>query len=63
MARRRLVRRPRPIVLVIHHWQTGKTTRYIDRRRKALKPGKRRSKNRNIYYEHRRNRSDLGRWE
>ncbi len=40
--------------------QTGKRKSIEkDRKRKALAPGKRISKNGNIYYERRRNRSDL----
>ncbi len=39
--------------------QTGKTTVKIDAKRKALAPGKRRSSAGNIYYENRKNRSDL----
>lgn len=41
------------------NYQIGKTSQVIDAARKALAPGKRRSKNGNIYYENRRNRSDL----
>ena len=39
--------------------QTGKTNLRIDRKRKALAPGKRRAKSGNTYYESRRNRSDV----
>ena len=35
--------------------QTGKTNLRIDRKRKALAPGKRRAKSGNTYYESRRN--------
>jgi len=38
--------------------QIGKTIKSIDSKRKALAPGKRRSKTGNIYYESRKNRSD-----
>jgi hypothetical protein len=40
--------------------QTGGSNIYIDRRLKALAPGKRESADGSIYYEYRRNRSDLG---
>lgn len=39
--------------------QTGKSDMSRDRKRKAIAPGKRRSKKGNIYYENRRNRSDV----
>lgn len=39
--------------------QIGKSIKSIDKLRKALKPGKRISKSGNIYYESRKNRSDL----
>jgi len=39
--------------------QTGKSDMARDRKRKALAPGKRRSKKGNIYYENRKNRSDV----
>jgi hypothetical protein len=39
--------------------QTGKSDIKRDRKRKAMPPGKRRSKTGKIYYESRRNRSDL----
>lgn len=38
--------------------QTSKTTKSIDDKRKALRPGKRRSKTGKIYWETRANRSD-----
>lgn len=38
--------------------QTGKSNLKIDKRRKALPPGKRVSKSGNVYYEYRKNRSD-----
>lgn len=40
--------------------QTGKSIKDIDALRKALRPGKRISKNGKVYYEYRKNRSDLG---
>lgn len=43
-------------------WQTGKTTKYIDRLLHARKPGKRRSKSGKTYYERRKNRSDKSKW-
>lgn len=39
--------------------QIGKSIKSIDAKRKALAPGKRVSKSGNIYYESRKNRSDL----
>ncbi|MBI4344739.1 MAG: hypothetical protein HY555_04050 [Euryarchaeota archaeon] len=42
--------------------QTGKTSKAHDIKRHAKKPGVRRSKSRKKYTEHRRNRSDKGRW-
>jgi hypothetical protein len=39
--------------------QVGRTNITIDKSRKALMPGKRISKNGNIYYEYRKSRSDL----
>jgi len=41
-------------------YQIGKTNKARDKKRKALKPGKRISKTGNVYYEYRKNRSDLG---
>lgn len=40
--------------------QTGTTHTKEDKQKKALKPGKRTSKNGNVYYERRANRSDVG---
>ena len=40
-------------------YQIGKSLVQIDKKRKALAPGKRRSKSGKIYYENRKNRSDL----
>lgn len=39
--------------------QTGKTVVNIDRKRKALAPGKRISSSGNVYFERRKNRSDV----
>jgi len=39
--------------------QTGKTTPWLDVMLSAKKPGKRRSKRGKIYYEYRKNRSDM----
>ena len=39
--------------------QKGRSNRKIDSRKKALAPGKRISKNGKVYYERRKNRSDL----
>ena len=38
--------------------QTGKSKTKLDKKRKALAPGKRVSKNGKVYYERRKNRSD-----
>lgn len=40
--------------------QNGATHVYEDKKRQALKPGKRISANGNVYYERRANRSDVG---
>ncbi len=45
-------------VIKVRDRQIGKSKTKVDRRRKALKPGKRRSRNGKIYYENRKNRSD-----
>lgn len=45
-------------VLKISLRQIGSSNLVRDRKRKALKPGKRLSRDENIYYETRRNRSD-----
>lgn len=42
--------------------QIGKSNTRRDMTRHAKKPGKRKSKHNKTYYEHRRNRSDRGRW-
>ena len=39
--------------------QTGTSVLEIDRQLKALPPGKRMSENGNVYYEYRKNRTDL----
>jgi len=52
-------KRRHPRVIVVSKHQIGKSVRKIDKRRKALKPGKRISKNGKVYYESRKNRSDL----
>ena len=39
--------------------QTGKSVKSIDEKRKALAPGKRVSKSGKIFYEYRKNRTDL----
>jgi hypothetical protein len=50
-----------PKVLKVLDYQTGKRISLRrDRKRKALPPSKRRSKSGRIYWETRRNRSDLG---
>jgi len=46
-------------VLKVSTRQTGETTTKLDRKRKALPPGKRRSRNGKVYYEYRKNRSDV----
>jgi len=45
--------------LKVSEHQIGTTIKSIDKMRKALKPGKRISKSGKIYYESRKNRSDL----
>ena len=52
------MRRPKILQIINHQSGTRKDLRQ-DRMRKALPPSKRMSKNGNIYYETRRNRSDL----
>lgn len=47
----------KPLTKVEH--QTGKTNKKRDKARKSMPPGKRMSKTGNIYYEYRKNRSDL----
>jgi len=45
-------------VIKVRDRQIGKSKKKRDTPRKALKPGKRRSRNGKIYYENRKNRSD-----
>jgi len=52
-------KKSKPRVLKISKHRTGTSNRSKDRKRKAMKPGKRISKNGRIYYENRRNRSDI----
>lgn len=52
-------RQTKPKVLKVAKHRTGTTDILRDRKRKAMKPGKRISKNGRIYYEYRRNRSDI----
>ncbi len=51
--------RRKPKIKDIVEHQTGKSNKKRDKVRDALPPGKRESKSRNIYYENRKNRSDL----
>jgi len=46
-------------VLKVRRTQTGSSDRDIDKGRKAMSPGKRRSASGRVYYEARKNRSDL----
>ena len=57
-ATKKRVRRVSPKVLKIVKRQTGKTNTKADKKRTALKPGLRLSKNKKKYWETRRNRSD-----
>jgi len=57
--RKTTVRKRKPVVLKRSRTQTGKSNIKSDRKRVAMAPGKRSSKNGNIYYEKRRNRSDM----
>ena len=41
------------------YYQIGKTTVWLDKLLPAKKPGRRKSESGNIYYEHRKNRSDM----
>lgn len=54
-----LIKAAKGITIKYEDSRTGKTQRNRDKKRKALPPGKRISKRGNIYYEKRRNRSDL----
>lgn len=51
-----------PVVLKRSSHQVGTSRKPYDKRRHALAPGKRRSKSGHIYYERRKNRSDVGKW-
>lgn len=55
-------RRRKPMVLIINPNLVGKSSRAIDKKRQALKGGKRISANGNIYYESRKNRADVGKY-
>ena len=50
-------RKPKVKSIALH--QTGRTSKKADSPRRALPPGKRRSKYGSIYYEYRKNRSDM----
>lgn len=54
-----MVKKRKPRALTRDIRQTGSSNMARDRKLKALAPGKRRSKKGNIYYENRRNRSDV----
>jgi len=58
-ARSKTGRKPRGRVLKATTRQTGRSDLARDRQRKAMQPGKRRSASGRIYYETRKNRSDL----
>lgn len=63
MAKKKRKARGLPVVLKIVGFQTGKRkSPILDKKRRAMRPGKRRSKRGKIYYETRRNRSDLKGW-
>lgn len=49
---------PQKVVKIVNH-QLGKTNIKRDKVRKAISPGKRISKTGKVYYEYRKNRSDL----
>ena len=51
---------PHGRVLKVANHRTGKSDAQRDQMYLALAPGKRESKNGNIYYEYRKNRSDVG---
>lgn len=59
MAKKKKVKTGKPKVLYKAKHQTGKSVKEIDEKRDALPPGKRISKTGKIYYEYRKNRSDL----
>lgn len=54
-----MAKRSKRKLLYAYKSQRGKTNKRLDRKRKALKPGKRRSSRGKVYYERRKNRSDL----
>jgi hypothetical protein len=58
--KKRKLRKPKVLKVVKRQTGERKSLR-LDRKRKALPPGKRMSKSGKIYYEYRRNRSDLRR--
>ncbi|HQP71636.1 MAG TPA: hypothetical protein PLP90_03090, partial [Methanoculleus sp.] len=58
-ARSKTGRKPRGRVIAATNRQTGRSNLTRDRQRKAMLPGKRRSASGRIYYETRKNRSDL----
>ena len=55
--KRKAVKRKKRVVKKLY--QTGKSTRIYDERRKAKASGKRKSKSGRVYYERRKNRSDM----
>lgn len=58
--RKKVKKKMKPIVIKAVKYQTGKRKSLSsDRKRKAMAPGKRRSSTGKIYWETRRNRSDL----
>lgn len=58
MGQHKRTKKPKVLIFINHQSGSRKDLRQ-DRMRKALPPSKRMSKNGNIYYETRRNRSDL----
>jgi len=52
-------RQGKPRVIKKVYRQIGKSVASLDKKRKAMAPGKRISKKGNVYYEYRANRSDL----
>lgn len=55
--RKKIIAKPK--VLYGSKRQVGKSNIVIDKKLKAIEPGKRLSTNKKIYYEYRKNRSDL----
>jgi len=51
-----------PRVIKVSKTQIGKSKTSYDKRKHALKPGKRISRTGKVYYERRRNRSDKGKY-